>query len=113
MALMKRRAMAKNTATRGESPVLGEIKLTQASQKSYITARATSSDKWVHICSIYESQTPDHAAQCRYVFSELKRQPLDKSDACELKDRVVSGDLEIAVEDQIADSDAESDADIN
>ena len=104
-ALQKKTASEMPSSFRAVSPVLGELKLTAAAAKSYICARTTSSDKWTHVCSVYKTQTPDHSVVARRILKQLSGQPLDKADACKLRDSLVAAaDLE-----ELADSDGEDD----
>lgn len=60
-ALKKRPAATKALTERvAENPVLGKLRLTVATKKAYICAFDDTSNKWVHIVSIYD-KVPDFA----------------------------------------------------
>ena len=108
LALQKKPAsqMKHQSTSRLSSPVLGELKLTTASAKSYIQCRGKGEAKWSHIVTVYDKQSQDHSLYCRHIMRQLSREPLDKQDAVALRDSLLAGTVDL--EQQIADSDAES-----
>ena len=108
LALQKKPAsqMKHQSTARLSSPVLGELKLTTASAKSYIQCRGKGEAKWSHIVTVYDKQSQDHTLYCRHIMRQLSREPLDKQDAVALRDSLLAGTVDL--EQQVADSDAES-----
>ena len=111
-AALKKRPAAeaqKQSTTHGHSPVLGSLKLTSASAKTYICSRAEGESKWTHVCSVYSSQSPDHAIYAQHIMRQMQVQPLDKTDAITLRDALIAGNTSV---DTLAQSDAEDEGTI-
>eukprot|EP00969_Alexandrium_andersonii_P082661 3644013-Alexandrium_andersonii.AAC.1 len=70
----------KPCAVRPESPVYGELKMTFAAKKSYITYREAGATAWRHLVSVYATCNPNHAQAIRELCALASKTNVSKEE---------------------------------